>query len=777
MTVNKGLTVPHPLRPLSSDELSKARDIAINAHGGDGIALFFRSAIVDEPKRTDLTEFLIAEHEGWIPETIPPRQVKLLYDVIKDGKAQLTETVVDVDGGAIKSSKAFESRYQTSYTAQEFGIFQDACVSSEMFKSAIEEFILPEHFVITIDPWPYGGPDPDEEIPRYMQGLVYARDTSKNNIDSNHYSYPLPIIPIMDVATKQIIRVDRLATGGIGDGLYPPPPGGEPKKLFEKCGPAEYLPELLDQPLRTDLKPINVIQPEGASFKVHADNLVEWQKWRFRVGFTAREGAVLHDVCYDNRPIVYRLSFSEMTVPYGDPRPPFQRKQAFDFGDGGIGRAANNLKLGCDCLGAIHYFDCVMPNTEGKPDLARNVICLHEQDNGIGWKHTNFRTNRAVVTRLRELVVQFVATLANYEYVFAYKLDTAGGISIETRATGIVSVVPIDEGKVSGYGNVVHQGVLAQNHQHIFAVRIDPAIDSYIAGETAVVLEESHPVPMNPETNPHGNAYEIRRNRIEKAGFADAEPRLNRVVRLEHATKKNSISGKNVGYKMVPSATQLMLADDKSVQAARAPFAKHHLWFTGYRDGELWAAGEFTNQAPREEGGVKTMVERGDWFVDDGEAEGTNGVANGEAHEDDVAGEEKGKKSSPVVWSVFGLTHNPRVEDWPVMPVEIHQFHLRPADFFTRNPALDIPSNRNESSVLVPCCDKTDNAAQNGTKESSTCCSSTSLRTDSTSQQNPVSHLQGTGPDIDPKEIPVGTPKEKKRLSATLSNLLNWKKD
>ncbi|KAI1463721.1 copper amine oxidase [Daldinia caldariorum] len=760
MAADRESKIPHPLRPLSSDELSKARDIAVKAHGGDGTALFFRSAIVDEPKRTDLTEFLIAEHEGRVPETIPPRQVKLLYDVIKDGKAQLTETVVDVDDGAIKNTKAFESRYQTSYTAHEFGIFQDACVSSEMFKSAIEEFILPEHFVITIDPWPYGGPDPDEEIPRYMQGLVYARDTSKDNIDSNHYSYPLPIIPIMDVATKKILRVDRLATGGVGDGLHSAPPGGEPKKLFENCGPAEYIPELLDQPLRTDMKPINVIQPEGASFKVHADNLVEWQKWRFRVGFTAREGAVLHDVCYENRPIVYRLSFSEMTVPYGDPRPPFQRKQAFDFGDGGVGRAANNLKLGCDCLGAIHYFDCVMPGTDGKPDLAKNVICLHEQDNGIGWKHTNFRTNRAVVTRLRELVVQFVATLANYEYVFAYKLDTAGGISIETRATGIVSVVPIDEGKVSGYGNVVHPGVLAQNHQHIFAVRIDPAIDSY-ADNTAVVIEESHPVPMNPETNPHGNAYEIRRNRIKRAGFADAEPRLNRVVRLEHATKKNSISGKNVGYKLVPSATQLMLADDKSVQAARAPFAKHHLWFTGYRDGELWAAGEFTNQAPREEGGVKTMVERGDWFVDDGEVDGTNGTADG-------------KKSSPVVWSVFGLTHNPRVEDWPVMPVEIHQFHLRPADFFTRNPALDIPSTRNESSVLVPCCDKVDDAAQDGTRQSSTCCSP---QTDGKSQQDPVSHLQGTGPDVDPKEIAVGTPKDKKRLSATLSNLLNWKKD
>jgi primary-amine oxidase len=83
----------------------------------------------------------------------------------------------------------------------------------------------------------------------------------------------------------------------------------------------------------------------------------------------------------------------------------------------------------------------------------------------------NWRTGRAVVTRQRELVVQFIITLANYEYVFAYKLDTAAGITLETRATGIVSVVNIDPGKTSDYGNVVSNGVLAQNHQHIFAAR------------------------------------------------------------------------------------------------------------------------------------------------------------------------------------------------------------------------------------------------------------------------------------------------------------------
>jgi len=248
-------------------------------------------------------------------------------------------------------------------------------------------------------------------------------------------------------------------------------------------------------------------------------------------------------------------------------------------------------------------------------------------------------------------VIQFVVTLANYEYIFNYKLDTAGGITVETRATGIVSVVSIDEGKTSGYGNIVSPGVLAQNHQHIFAVRIDPSIDSYKKGDSAVVLEETHPIPMNPETNPFGNGYEIRRTRIEKAMHADAEPKFNRAVKLENANKKNPISGKNVGYKFIPNPTQLMLADENSTQAARAPYAKHHLWFTGYRDEELWAAGEFTNQSKKEEGGVRDMLARGDWFVDS-PTEATS---------------DKGQRSTPVVWNVFGLTHNPRVEDWPVM--------------------------------------------------------------------------------------------------------------
>lgn len=478
-----------------------------------------------------------------------------------------------------------------------------------------------------------------------MQGLCFAKDTRSGNADSNHYGYPLPIVPIMDSCTKEIVRIDRLATGGKDDGLAY---GTHKKNIVDHCAPSEYVPELLSQPLRTDVKPLNVTQPEGPSF--HLDgNLVQWQKWRFRLGFNPREGATLHDVRYDGRSVLYRLSLSEMTVPYGDPRPPFHRKQAFDFGDAGAGRAANNLALGCDCLGTIKYFDVVLTEADGKASLSKNVVCLHEQDNGIGWKHTNFRTGRAVVTRLRELVVQFIITLANYEYIFAYKLDQAGGITVETRATGIVSVVNIDPGKTSPWGNIVSAGALAQNHQHLFCIRIDPAIDGL---NNTVVTEESLPMPMSRECNPHGSGYEVsqaltlssggtiasiqsvlrseqvRQTPIKTSQYLDASPFTNLTVKMTNPSKLNPVSGKPVAYKFIPSATQLMLAHPDSIMAKRAQFAAHHVWVTKYRDGELWAGGEFTNQSKVEVDGVSDAVAR------------KENVEN-----DDV-----------VVWNVFGLT-------------------------------------------------------------------------------------------------------------------------
>jgi primary-amine oxidase len=273
------------------------------------------------------------------------------------------------------------------------------------------------------------------------------------------------------------------------------------------------------------------------------------------------------------------------------------------------------------------------------------VICLHEQDNGINWKHTNWRTGRAVVTRRRELVIQFIITLANYEYVFAYKLDQAAGINVEARATGIVSVVNIDEGKNAPWGNVVNPGALAQNHQHIFCLRIDPAIDGQ---NNTLVQEESVPVALDPVTNPNGNLYEVQSTVINTSSGLDANPFSNRVFKVQNFSNRNPISGKPVGYKISTPPTQLLLAAPNSIQANRALFARHHIWVTKFQDDELYAGGRYTLQSRHEVGGL----------------------ADAAARKDTVNNEDI------VIWSVFGLTHNPRVEDWPVMYEKKLTFNL-----------------------------------------------------------------------------------------------------
>lgn len=148
------------------------------------------------------------------------------------------------------------------------------------------------------------------DLRRYFQGLCFAIDTRSGNPDSNYYSYPLPIIPVMDFEKRELVRMDELATGGGGDDLVAQAP--RTGSIINHCQAAEYIPELIPGGTRKDLKPLSVIQPDGPSFSIKDESLVEWQKWRFRVSFNPREGAVIHDVHYDGRSVLYRLSVSEM---------------------------------------------------------------------------------------------------------------------------------------------------------------------------------------------------------------------------------------------------------------------------------------------------------------------------------------------------------------------------------------------------------------------------------------------------------------------------------
>lgn len=665
------MSQPHPLSGLTADEINRARDVVLRLH--PGTVIDFRSIFLLEPPKAEVVPFLALEHAGKVTASTPrpARLAQAWYDVIGGSQAaEYHESVIDVGAAKRVGHKVVPTEHHAGLTVFEFKKLLECVKTSPLFQEKLKAFRLPPGFELVVEPWPYGAPDTTDGHTRLFQCLCFARNTASGK-DSNFYSYPIPLIPVMDYWKNEVVRVDEPATGGGSDPLV-----GRPKNaaIVDHCKPAEYVPELVRT--RTDVKPLTVVQPQGPSFTVSDSSLIEWQKWRMRVSFNPREGAVLHDIRYDGREVLYRLSISDMTVPYADPRTPYHRKQAFDFGDGGLGHAVNNLKLGCDCLGVIKYLDGVLTTDDGSAQTSKNVICIHEQDNGINWKHTDWRTGRATVTRRRELVVQFIITLANYEYIFAFKFDQAAGIVVEARATGIVSVVNIDEGKTAPWGNVVGPGALAQNHQHIFCVRVDPAVDGH---RNTLVQEDSLPVAMNERTSPHGNFYEVRKTPIATSCGLDLAPFSNRVFKVQNQAKRNPVSGRPVGYKITAPPTQLLLADPRSVQAQRALFAKHHLWVTKFKDDELYAGGRHTLQSRLEVGGVADAAARGEDVLDD-----------------DI-----------VIWSVFGLTHNPRVEDWPVMPVEMLQVHITPSDFFTENPSIDVPSNADIGSrnVTDGCCE------------------------------------------------------------------------
>lgn len=151
--------------------------------------------------------------------------------------------------------------------------------------------------------------DASEEKLRYFQGLLFAQDKRNGNPDSNFYAFPLPLIPIMDWAKKEIVKVLELATGGKGDSFTARTTN---TNIIDHCKGSEYAPELLPEGTRQDLKPLHVVQPDGPSFTVSDDNLIEWQNWRMRLSFNTREGAVLHDITYQGRSVLHRLSMSEM---------------------------------------------------------------------------------------------------------------------------------------------------------------------------------------------------------------------------------------------------------------------------------------------------------------------------------------------------------------------------------------------------------------------------------------------------------------------------------
>ena len=419
----------------------------------------------------------------------------------------------------------------------------------------------------------------------------------------------------------------------------------------------EYIPHLVPgQRTREDLEPLEITQPKGASFSLDG-NAIGWQKWTLRAGFNHREGMVLHTVGLRRAVGGAPSSFAEMVVPYRDPTTDHYRRTAFDIGEWGLGFMTTSLELGCDCLGEISYLDAVLHDTKGEPYTVRNAICIHEEDNGVLWKHVDAQTG-AETRRQRRLVLSFHATVANYEYLIYWRLYQDGNIECEVRATGIMVTTSFAEGQQPPYGTLVDERTYAPFHQHFLVARLDLDID----GEANTVhMTESEALPLSDE-NPHGLALVQRSVPLgtESEGKQDYDWSTQRAWKVVNEHSTNSL-GTPVGYKLVPGGAFPPMLHPDSPVLRRAQAIGHTLWVTPFHEDERWPCGEFVVQSSDDRG---LPV----WTAQDRSIQDT-----------DI-----------VLWYVFGIHHITRPEEWPVMSVDTVSFWLKPTGFFDRNPALDV---------------------------------------------------------------------------------------
>ncbi|KAK6464484.1 peroxisomal copper amine oxidase [Scheffersomyces coipomensis] len=692
----------HPLDPLSPQEIAAVSAIVKQKYVGKKI--YFNTVTLREPIKRAYYDW--KERAG----PLPPRLA--YFVVVQEGVTAIQEGVVDIGSQVLIQLKQTEG-VQPILTPGDLQDTEDIVRNDPEVIRQCEISGIPRSEMKNVycDAWTIGYDERWGASRRLQQALMYWR----SHEDDSHYSHPLDFCPIVDMNAKKVIFIDipnrrRKVSKHKHNNFHP-------QSVAERFATAEN-----PSGFRVDDTPYNVTQPKGVSFNMDG-HVMNWSNFQFHIGFNYREGLVLSDLTYNDhgkvRPIFHRISLSEMIVPYGSPDFPHQRKHALDIGEYGAGNCTNPLSLGCDCKGVIHYLDAHFPNKDGEPTTVKNAVCIHEEDDGLLFKHSDFRDDfqTTIVTRGKKLIVSQIFTAANYEYCLYWIFRQDGTIKLEVRLTGILNTYIAAEGESAGpWGTVVYPQVNAHNHQHLFSLRLDPRIDGD-NNSAATSDAKPSPFPFGSKENMYGNAFFADKTTFKtvKDSLTDYQSTTTRTWDIFNPSSINKHSGKPASYKLVSTFCAPVLAQEGSLIRKRAPWAVNSVEVVPYQDedfgyGRLYPSGDHVAQ----------------WSGD-----GPRGMRHWIGNGDDNI-----ENTDILLFHTFGITHFPAPEDFPVMPTEIFDLMLRPRHFFTENPVLDVkPSYSKTTSEVrtgnkgVDTCslnvDTTSRLAFNGTsaETTSSCCS------------------------------------------------------
>jgi primary-amine oxidase len=211
------------------------------------------------------------------------------------------------------------------------------------------------------------------------------------------------------------------------------------------------------------------------------------------------------------------------------------------------------------------------------------------------------------------------------------------------------------------YGQFVADHTIGVNHDHYFSFRLDLDID----GEQNSFMA-NRLVEQKLKVDPMRRSIWVAQPSIaavEKDAVMDVSIDRPSMWMFVNPNVRGSL-GYPTGYEVMAGSTarSLMSADDPAQRVGA--FSEHQFWVTPYDRSQRYASGVYPTSSEGGDG-LATWVK-----------------ANRPIENTDIVG-----------WYTMGFHHVPRAEDWPVMPTMWHQFQIRPFNFFSSNPALDLPKS------------------------------------------------------------------------------------
>ena len=266
-TTTSTATVKHPLDPLSSAEIAASVSLIKAYLAGKKIS--FNTVTLKEPPKAVLKVWLAN------PEStpFPPREV--FFTVLEAGVNGIIEGSLSLTENKVFGTKVVTG-FQPILTVEDLQTTEDVIRKDPNVIEQCRISGIPKEEMdkVYCDPWTIGYDERWGTDRRLQQALMYYRSDE----DDSQYSHPLDFCPVVDTETKEVVFIDIPKI----------------RRPLSKAKHSNFNPKdiLATTGYRDSIKPINVTQPEGVSFKMNG-NIMEWQNFKFHIGFNYREGIVL----------------------------------------------------------------------------------------------------------------------------------------------------------------------------------------------------------------------------------------------------------------------------------------------------------------------------------------------------------------------------------------------------------------------------------------------------------------------------------------------------